>query len=92
MGGCGLDFFWKKEVDNTEVFWLLLSRAHIEPRLFFAPHPPVGWGCTGVGVTQPGQLTQGWIFLSLWHHAQHVELGEEETEGDVRNDGAFLPR
>jgi len=55
--------FWicaENSVDNTGMFWLLLSSAYIEPRPFLLLTPPHqgDWGCTRSWEgTQLGQLT-----------------------------------
>lgn len=78
---------------NIETFWLLLSRAYAEPRLFLPnalPHWQEGWGSMG----QPEQVTptdqlKG-IFQAIWQQAQFIKQGEEGRKGSLSGAMEFV--
>lgn len=79
--------FVLEAVDNTKMLSLLLSNAYTKSRPFLfltSPYQWGGWGAQEARGTQLGQLipTDQGISQTTWHHAQHINQGEEEGRGE----------
>jgi len=77
-------------------WWAVLTQS--QGHFCFSPHPTSEEAGSaqgaGRGHSQDSwpQLTQG-IFPAVWHHAQHIKLGEEGGRGgEVWSGGVCLPK
>lgn len=87
----------ENSIINMGMFLLLLSSAYIEPRpcLLTLPQQWADWGCTKGwdGASQDNwPWPTRWIFHIIWHHGQHIKLGEEEWNGMFRVLTSVFPK